>query len=74
MLNRYFKVQRNKRKKEYSNFNLGKGFVLSFTLYYFGPNTNGKSPPWEIFQFRRSEEILGVYINGVDLLVKFKIG
>ena len=74
MLRNFFKIQRLKKKKIQNNFNLGKVFVLSFDLYYYGPNTNGKSPPWEIFQFRRSEEILGVYINGVDLLVKFKIG
>ena len=73
-MKKYFHVRPNRKKKEHSNFNLGKVFVLSFSLWNFGRPTNGKSPPWEIFQCRRSDEILGVYINGDNLLVKIKIG
>ena len=75
-MKRYFQVQRNRKKKKYENFNLGKVFVLSFSMYYYGLQNkkNSRSPPWEILQFRRSDEILGVYMNGFNLLVKFKIG
>ena len=71
-MKRYFQVQRNRKKKKYENFNLGKVFVLSFSIYYYG--VKDKSSPWEIFQFRRSDEILGVYIDGFNLILKFKIG
>ena len=70
-LDKWIYVRRNERK--HRHFNLSKVFVLSFTLYNFGKQKN-KPSPREIFQCRRSDEILGVYINGDNLLVKIKIG
>ena len=63
----------NQKKKIETEFPLTKVFVLRFDIYIWRPMT-GESPPWDVFQIRKRDEILGVYIDGLNLVVKFKMG
>ena len=58
----------NKKKKIETEFPLTKVFVLRFNIYIWRL-TSG-----DVFQIRKRDEILGVYIDGLNLVVKFKMG
>ena len=57
-----------KKKKIETEFPLTKVFVLRFNIYIWRL-TSG-----DVFQIRKRDEILGVYIDGLNLVVKFKMG
>ena len=61
-------TRENKKKKIETEFPLTKVFVLRFNIYIWRL-TSG-----DVFQIRKRDEILGVYIDGLNLVVKFKMG